>query len=821
MDANGQRFWMLAAESDWTLLSEGADASGAAYDRAGRVLRLASRREGLDALEPGDPETLVAWRAAARAQLAQVPDTRDRHGSRAWWVEAERRVRATGPLTDSVPIVSLPAEWGEVTDLAVGYDDVLYVAVGGDVVLHDLRDRWDPAVVRAPDLHAWRMAAHPDGGVLVLDAEHRSLWRVRGTPLPARPPAEVAPTVIRPCCENADPPRAEALLSLAVTGAGILAGLAVSPAATTVVLTWTEDTGRAYAHLVDFTSGTLRRATLDGACYPYSCAWTALRSEPALALLVPALAGEALVYLLGEASAAEPVGDFFPLSAYAGGPFLNAGAVPLHYPIVVPEQDHPSAPLLPIAAASSARAGRVQCRIPCDSGSTRTAWHRLYLEACFPPGCGARVLLAVTNTPVEPPASEDEEWHEHLFGDVAESNPRHPAAHAAWLPQPSELPFHPGLVDRAELVRLHGKRRVGLFSALIQRPNRPVRALRGRYLWVRIELLGGGRSSPAIAAVRAYASRFSYVEHYLPELYHEQELGADADHAFAPIERATTTPADFLERLLGAFESVLTPLEDRIANAYLLTDPRTVPAESLAWLASWVGLALDTTLPVQRQRAMLAAAAELAREHGTYAGLARALDLATGGAYRRGEIVIVEDFRLRRTMATILGVDLAHEEDPMLAGLSDSGNSIVGDTLVLGQEHRKEFLALFGADLPTTAAETAAVQLLFERLAHRVTILVHNEVEPQDLGLIRRVVAAATPTHVEARVLTARYPFMVGIASLVRVDTYLGPPSERSPVVVNRSALGTRDYLLRASTLDPRLRGASAPTGDRLTPVHA
>ena len=52
----------------------------------------------------------------------------------------------------------------------------------------------------------------------------------------------------------------------------------------------------------------------------------------------------------------------------------------------------------------------------------------------------------------------------------------------------------------------------------------------------------------------------------------------------------------------------------------------------------------------------------------------RALDLATGGAVQGGEIVILEDYRLRRTFATILGADLADERDPLTAGLAVSGN---------------------------------------------------------------------------------------------------------------------------------------------------
>ncbi|WP_431287222.1 hypothetical protein [Roseateles chitinivorans] len=100
------------------------------------------------------------------------------------------------------------------------------------------------------------------------------------------------------------------------------------------------------------------------------------------------------------------------------------------------------------------------------------------------------------------------------------------------------------------------------------------------------------------------------------------------------------------------------------------------------------------------------------------------------------------------------------------------------------------------------------------RLAFRATVLVHQSVEPQDLALIRRIAQLESPAHVETRVVSATWPLMVGIAALVGVDTYLGPPRLPRPVRVERSGLGMGDYLIGAAVLDPRLSGAppvSAP----------
>ncbi len=227
-------------------------------------------------------------------------------------------------------------------------------------------------------------------------------------------------------------------------------------------------------------------------------------------------------------------------------------------------------------------------------------------------------------------------------------------------------------------------------------------------------------------------------------------------------------------------------------------------------------MGLEAGLSEAQRRRMLREAPALYRARGTLAGLRRALDIATDGAVARGEIVVLEDFRLRRTFATILGADLADEDDPLLGGLAVSGNSFVGDTLFLGDENRKEFLALFGLQATRTLREHFAVSALFDELAHRVTVLVHQGITPKDLALVRRVVEQETPAHVAARVQTASDRFLVGLASLVDVDTFLGVKPAPGPVRVNRSQIGLRDLVQRPASLDPRLEGGRyAAAGER------
>jgi hypothetical protein len=92
------------------------------------------------------------------------------------------------------------------------------------------------------------------------------------------------------------------------------------------------------------------------------------------------------------------------------------------------------------------------------------------------------------------------------------------------------------------------------------------------------------------------------------------------------------------------------------------------------------------------------------------------------------------------------------------------------------------------------------------------------------LGLIRRVVELSIPAHVQARVMTATKPFMVGMASLVGVDTYLSKPQPPRPFrigdglrggqsriggLLGGSQIGMGDFLLHPPSLDPRLESGS------------
>jgi phage tail-like protein len=827
MDANQQRFWMLSDRTDWPL--DGSDI-GVEYDLTCRRLRLRDQR-------PSRPLDGSLNESAVEALLLTPARAIDAFGTMAFWNPVERSVQVTGGsrlTSDPLTLFILPPNT-RVADLAMGFDDVLYLALqetgsGGAVVrtaigMFDPRGRWRHPNLFSLELSDFtpdRLAAAPDAGIWILDREKRKIGRVRGLPLRDELPPEFAATTFRPDPENPNAPRLELDPRQPnwQNSTERPIAIACSTEERLALLSW-DAAGNSWLHLREANGEWRAPRQLVDAGQPVSLAWYSasrlvVLPAPRLANSQTVLQREAIPYDPDDDTPElEPGGGFLPVRDLADAIFIQGVTLPPRYPMSGNRQ----AALLPLSVASFADHGTAIARV-IDGERDQTVWHRIYLEAVFPSGCGALIELAATDNPEE--AAADLKWHPHLIGEVpafsnAIGNDDRPA-HAVWLKDLSEIPHHPGLLSETP-----APNESGLFTVLVQRPGRRVRRLAGRYMHTRITLYGTRHLTPEIAALRVYGSRFSYRDQYLAELYREELFSSDAD---AP---GRATGPDFLDRFLGLFESVLTPLEDRVAAAQVVMDPWATPEEALEWLGSWIGVMCDPAFSVDQRRAWTAAAWRLFQTRGTMAGLQLALEIATGGRLVRqmvdgrefefprgggvtgGEILVIEDFRLRRTLATILGADLSLPDDPLLPGLIMSANSYVGDTLILGGKEKSELLALFrdafSSDPATRAAEVAAEREFYARLANRVTVFVHNDVTPANFPLLTRIAEREAPAHLQIRVVPASYPLLVGLASLVDVDTYLSPRPQPGVVQLNHSRIGENDFVRGEANLDPRLSG--------------
>ena len=804
MDANGLKFWMLAEANHFHIMGDPPELH---FDTQKRCLKLARQRRQL---------SLPSAETIARERLELTPYARDNFNSYAFWHPLEQAIMVAGNLDDTVEIFTPatppeseeePAEISAPTDFLIDTDGVFYIAIDGAVIMQDKKSRWEDVTVQDNAFTVWRIAKHSNSGIWLLDRDNKQMGFLAGTPLPVRALRAREDQYPTACENDLSPPTLfinqnsiwpdnETPVAIASNANGDLAAMS-----------WDEQ-GRAWLRLISMidTHNNIHgdvfserlvvsdAIELNGILFPYSLAWIDVNT---IAVIV-AGAKEAIVYeIIPNTSALWPAGDIYPLkSDYTNGPFVQSADFEVHYPTATEPQGIGSHALTKLCFPFFIKQGfayQGRQRPWLDSGNPKMHWHRLFVEAVIPKGCGIKIWLAASDNPMDSESIVGNQWFEHRFGSLYAAESASDIPVAVWESVPSEIPHHQGFIPCAK-----EQGRSGLFSVLIQRNTHTSRALTGRYLHMHIALYGTGRTTPEIYAIRAYGSRFSYINEYLPEFYRQQFIDSGAE--------GKASPEDFLERLVCNFEGVLTGIEDRVANAYLLTLPETTTSSGLDWLASWTGLQFDDALDEEQKRELIRLSAHINRWRGTLRGLKLALEKSTRGGISSGRIVVLEDFRLRRTFASIIGADLDDADDPLTAGANVSGNSYIGDTLFIGDENKREFLALFNADLSVSDNEKDAIDNLFDRLAHRLTVLVHEHTNAQDMGLIRKVVERETPAHTEARVLSASHPFLVGMASIVGVDTYLNRINTFRNTQLDASRLGRYSFINSPATLDPRLR---------------
>jgi phage tail-like protein len=110
-------------------------------------------------------------------------------------------------------------------------------------------------------------------------------------------------------------------------------------------------------------------------------------------------------------------------------------------------------------------------------------------------------------------------------------------------------------------------------------------------------------------------------------------------------------------QFLMIFDTILTPIENTVDNVPFYFDPRLTPEPLLAWLASWLDIALDSKWPLERRRELVSKAAELYRWRGTRRGLSEYLKIYTGTQPQIIEYIpgMILDVKTQLGVNTVLG----------------------------------------------------------------------------------------------------------------------------------------------------------------------
>ena len=630
MDANGTRFHLLLGRDDWgrcsskgrPLAEAWADASGTGADVAWDALRaeVSLRAELFRFIAaPRDvPPKLEDRRGAARDRYksfywidrdgltVKVMSSGSRLTSTFWpLAPSEARATAFGGFG---PVVAPPApSAGPLGGLGITSHHYLVVgtlAPEPGLLVFDLhsggppvRHPWPAGVPFAP----WDIAATPEGGAVVLDRQHRRLWRLDAELRVVRlsgdsvlaeevvevfQPAAGGPQRRVPAVTFPEPVTLDASLPL---DAADPISVEVLPDGRVLVL----DRGEASGFLSVYRDGQPEGEPLplevDGilqgsgpahsyALVPHDMALVPGTEDTHHRVLVVGRDGNQVFAFdlhvgAGGALSAVPQPEYLPLRLFGGKALIGADGGAFY--------DFADT-FVPLVAQRRPRYVReATLRTPVLDGRTPDCvWHRLMLDASIPPGARVTVRTRAAN--------EHADLETSPF--IEEPTPYKRGGG-------SELPYVSGATGA------RGEHR-GTFEVLFQRAK-------GRYAQVELTLHGGGATTPRIHALRAWYPRFSYLAQYLPGLYRQ-----DAESA------------SFLDRFLANVEGLFTSLEDRIAAAQVLFDARSAPPEALDWLSSWFGVAMDPAWDETRRRLFLRHTLDFFQWRGTPRGLTMALRVA-------------------------------------------------------------------------------------------------------------------------------------------------------------------------------------------------
>lgn len=148
--------------------------------------------------------------------------------------------------------------------------------------------------------------------------------------------------------------------------------------------------------------------------------------------------------------------------------------------------------------------------------------------------------------------------------------------------------------------------------------------LKGRYLWLCIEIINYERERVRIDSVKIEFPRVSFVD-YLPDIYKEN-----------------SPPDSFLARYLGIFQSMYVDLEEKIDNTPIQFDTEKTNKDFLNWIADWLSIKNASIWGEKKLRTLIKESVKIYKMKGTKASIAKIVK-----EYAGIEPIIVEQFDIK------------------------------------------------------------------------------------------------------------------------------------------------------------------------------
>ena len=312
-----------------------------------------------------------------------------------------------------------------------------------------------------------------------------------------------------------------------------------------------------------------------------------------------------------------------------------------------------------------------------DSGEVGSQWHRLVLDCEIPDTSRILIQTYTSDRAIEDSEVDELEWSVTMLVSTDEN---------------SRLP-----------------------EVLIQSEA-------GRYLRVRLELLGDGFTSAKINNIQVFGPRNSSLR-YLPAPFHQ-----DPESAY------------FLDRMLSYFDTVQEEVSFLIRDFTRYLDPSSVPAgDFLSWLGEWFDWQFLAQWPDELRREMIQRSIEFYKLRGTLEGIRLMLQWHTGLNAEQPQII--EHFRLRE-------YERLQQRRPYTA--------------------MQGIATLFVAEKPLVPPS--------DSIDHCFTVVLPDSVVPdqESADLIRQLINAQKPAHTSYQLRVFHQGVRIGKQSSIGVDMWIG-----------------------------------------------